>query len=366
MNQYSLIKGKTDLRTMFPNIADQWDEVKNGNLTPEDVQPASGKKVWWVCSLGHSWQAVISSRTAGKGCPYCAGRKVLPGFNDLQTVNPELTSQWNYEKNGTLFPTAVTGMSHRKVWWTGVCGHVWRAKIANRSNGNGCPYCAGRMVLEGFNDAKSNCPELMMEWDYEKNQILPEQVTAGSQKEIWWKCDRGHSWEAKLTDRRNGNGCPYCSNRRVLRGENDFASMHPELLQEWDYQKNGDVCPDCVTYQSRKKVWWICVKGHSWKAEIFHRVNGGTGCPVCVRRKDRHPVKAGETDLLTVSAKLASEWDYERNAGLTPDQIRPFSTRKVWWVCDRGHHWQCTIQIRQRGTGCPFCDGRIHRQSRLI
>ena len=64
MNQYSLIKGKTDLRTMYPNIADQWDEVKNGNLTPEDVQPASGKKVWWVCSLGHSWQAVISSRTA--------------------------------------------------------------------------------------------------------------------------------------------------------------------------------------------------------------------------------------------------------------------------------------------------------------
>ena len=172
MNQYSLIKGKTDLRTMFPNIADQWDEVKNGNLTPEDVQPASGKKVWWVCSLGHSWQAVISSRTAGKGCPYCAGRKVLPGFNDLQTVNPELTSQWNYEKNGTLFPTAVTGLSHRKAWWTGVCGHVWRAKIANRSNGNGCPYCAGRMVLEGFNDAKSNCPELMMEWDYEKNRLF--------------------------------------------------------------------------------------------------------------------------------------------------------------------------------------------------
>ena len=147
MNQYSLIKGKTDLRAMFPDIAAQWDEVKNGDLTPEDVQPASGKKVWWVCPRGHNWQAVISSRTAGKGCPYCAGRKVMPGFNDLQTVNPRLAVQWNYEKNGTLLPTAVTGMSHRKVWWTGVCGHVWRAKIANRSNGNGCPYCAGRMVL---------------------------------------------------------------------------------------------------------------------------------------------------------------------------------------------------------------------------
>ena len=219
-------------------------------------------------------------------------------------------------------------MSHRKVWWTGSCGHIWRSKIANLRNGNGCPYCAGRKTLEGFNDAKSNCPELMPEWDYEKNTVSPEQVTAGCQREIWWKCNQGHSWAAKLTDRRNGTGCPYCSNRKVLRGENDFASIHPELLQEWDYRKNGELRPDSITYQSRKKVWWICVKGHSWKAEIFHRVNGGTGCPVCARLKDRHPVKAGETDLLTVSPELASEWDYERNAGLTPDQVRPFSTGK--------------------------------------
>ena len=75
---------------------------------------------------------------------------------------------------------------------------------------------------------------------------------------------------------------------------------------------------------------------------------------------------AGETDLATISPGLASEWDYGRNRGLSPEQVRPFSTRKVWWVCSRGHHWQCTVQIRQRGTGCPFCDGRIHRQSRLI
>ena len=142
--------------------------------------------------------------------------------------------------------------------------------------------------------------------------MLPERVTAGSQKEIWWKCGRGHSWKAKLMDRSRGTGCPYCCNRKVLRGENDLASIHPELLPEWDYQKNGGIRPDCITYQSRKKVWWFCVKGHSWKAEIFQRVNGGTGCPVCARRKDRHPVRAGETDLLTVNPELASEWDHER------------------------------------------------------
>ena len=99
--------------------------------------------------------------------------------------------------------------------------------------------------------------------------------------------------------------------------------------------------------------------------KIYHR-SKGTGCPVCAKLADNHPVKAGETDLATINPGLASEWDYGRNRGLSPEQVRPFSTRKVWWVCSRGHHWQCTVQIRQRGTGCPFCDGRIHRQSRLI
>lgn len=361
-----LVPGVNDLLTLAPEIAAQWDPVKNAGLQPEDVAGGSAKKAWWICSKGHSWQAVISSRVAGKGCPYCSGRKVLKGFNDLTTAAPELAAQWNYEKNGTLRPENVTGTSHRKVWWTGMCGHVWKAQVANRRNGNGCPFCAGRKVLAGFNDAKSNCPELMPEWDYEKNQVLPERITAGSQREIWWQCGWGHSWKAKITERRRGNGCPYCSNRKVMRGENDFASVYPELLGEWDYRKNAEISPDDVTYQSRRKVWWICARGHSWKAEIFQRVNTGTGCPVCARLIDRHPVLAGESDLGTASPGIASEWDYERNAGLTPEQVRPFSARKVWWVCERGHHWQCTIQIRQRGTGCPFCDGRVHRQSRLI
>lgn len=44
MNQYPLIKGKTDLRTRFPDVAAWWDRDKNGELGPEDVQPGSIKK----------------------------------------------------------------------------------------------------------------------------------------------------------------------------------------------------------------------------------------------------------------------------------------------------------------------------------
>lgn len=364
MNQYTLIRGKTDLKARHPALAEEWDGIKNGRLTSEEVQPGSTKKVWWRCAEGHSWQAAVSSRVAGKGCPYCAGRKVMPGFNDLAAADPELAAQWDYGRNGGLRPEDVTGMSQRPVWWAGRCGHSWKAKVSNRRNGCGCPYCSGKKVLEGFNDAQSRCPELMGGWDFEKNAFLPSEITAGSWRDVWWRCTKGHSWKAKLTDRRRGNGCPYCGNRKVSRGENDLASVHPELLPEWDYEKNTAV-PEEVTYQSRKKVWWKCRKGHSWKAEVYFRARG-SGCPVCARLIDRHPVVQGESDLAAYSPRLAAEWDCQRNVGLTPEQVRPFSTRKVWWVCEKGHHWQCAIQIRQKGTGCPFCNGRIHGQSRLI
>lgn len=360
-----LLTGVNDLATVAPLLVKEWDDGKNGSLRPQDVAGGTARKVWWRCVEGHSWQAAVSSRVAGKGCPYCAGRRVLPGFNDLVSVDTALAAQWDYEKNGGLRPEDVTGMSHRPVWWIGSCGHSWIAKISNRRNGCGCPYCCGKKVLEGFNDAQSMCPELMDEWNFEKNPFLPSEVTAGSQRDIWWRCRKGHSWKAKLPGRRRGNGCPYCGNRKVIPGENDLTSVHPELAREWDHEKNRDLTPESVMYQARKKVWWRCGKGHSWKAEIYDRATG-SGCPVCSRQIDRHPVIPGESDLAAYSPRLAMEWDYQRNMGLTPEQVRPFSTRKVWWVCEKGHHWQCTVQIRQRGTGCPFCDGRIHGQSRLI
>lgn len=53
------------LQTINPNLAKEWHPTKNGKLTPRDVTSGSGKKVWWMCSRGHEWQAVISSRTKG-------------------------------------------------------------------------------------------------------------------------------------------------------------------------------------------------------------------------------------------------------------------------------------------------------------
>jgi hypothetical protein len=69
-------------------LIDEWDYSKNTDLDPRKVPPKSNKKAYWLCSkYKHSWDAPIFTRTKGVGCPYCANRKVLAGFNDLATVD---------------------------------------------------------------------------------------------------------------------------------------------------------------------------------------------------------------------------------------------------------------------------------------
>lgn len=144
---YRAIPGETDLVTLAPEVAEQWDHEKNGGLDPGTVSPASHDRVWWRCGLGHSWQAAVFSRTKekGAGCPYCTGRSVLPGFNDLATLKPGLAEEWYEPLNGGLKPSDVTLGSNKKVWWRCSEHHVWQAVIYGRTrrNGTGCPVCAG-------------------------------------------------------------------------------------------------------------------------------------------------------------------------------------------------------------------------------
>jgi hypothetical protein len=134
------------LQTKNPALANEWHTTQNGNLSPKDVTPNSGKKVWWICKKkGHEWPAVISSRNKGTGCPYCSGRYATKE-NNLQKVNPKLAKEWHPTKNGHLTPKDILPNSGKKAWW--ICkkkGHEWEAIVSNRNRrGDGCPYCSGR------------------------------------------------------------------------------------------------------------------------------------------------------------------------------------------------------------------------------
>ena len=265
----------------------EWDGERNAPLTPETVGPGSHRRVWWRCAAGHQWQSEIRVRTGGAQCPYCQGRLLWVGGNDLATVNPALAKQWDPERNGSLRPSDVLAGSPRYVWWRCGRGHVWRASVLSRSQGSGCPVCTGKTALPGENDLATLFPELAAQWDTERNGALgPGQVTAFSNRKVWWRCGLGHAWQAIVAARTmESSGCPYCTGRRVLPGFNDLATQYPELASQWDETLNGNLTPEMVTPGSHKRVWWRCAEGHVWRALVFSRTgNQRCGCPVCAGR----------------------------------------------------------------------------------
>ena len=244
--------GTNDLLTVNPKLADEWHPTKNGSLQPSDVLPQSSIKVWWLGKCGHEWQAVIYSRHNGNGCPYCGRKRLLIGFNDLLTENPTIASEWNYKKNSPLQPFDVMSGSDRKVWWLGKCGHEWQAAVDSRVRGLGCPYCSGKRTLKGFNDLGTTHPDLAKEWHPTKNDFTPQNITAGSNRTVWWICQKGHEWSAVVSSRVRGNGCPVCAGKVIITGENDFETLYPEIAKLWNYEKNGDLLPSMVLPFSEK------------------------------------------------------------------------------------------------------------------
>ena len=259
----------------------EWNWERNTGFDPSQLTLGSGKNVWWKCSNGHEWQATVDRRSSGKGCPYCSGRYAVKGENDLQTVNQDLAKEWNYERNNGLAPMDVLPNSNKKVWWKCSKGHEWQARINSRNSENGCPFCTGRFTISGENDLQTVNPSLANEWNYKKNNgLTPNNVLPNSNKKVWWICGKGHEWQATISNRNNGNGCPYCAGQYIIKGENDLQTVNPALANEWNYEKNNGLTPADVTPNSNKKVWWKCSKGHEWQATINNR-NRGNGCPVC-------------------------------------------------------------------------------------
>lgn len=338
----------------------EWDNDKNYPLTAKDVTYGSKQKIWWQCESGHSWQAVPYARTSGSGCPYCKGRKVEEGKNDLASQLPDLAVEWHPTKNGTLSPEKVSVGCSRSVWWLCEKGHEWRALVKSRARGSGCPVCANKAIVSGENDLATTHPDLARQWDVQKNGTLtPAQVSTGSRKKVWWHCEKGHSWQAAVTSRAKGAGCPVCAGKTVIANENDLASTFPDIAAQWHPTKNGLLTPQACTPASNRKVWWICPQEHEYQAAIGARTVNGSDCPYCAGKK----VLKGFNDLATLEPKIAAQWHPTLNGALEPDMITVGSARKVWWQCAEGHEWKAVIYSRTGSDkcGCPVCAGRVNK-----
>jgi cytochrome c-type biogenesis protein CcmH/NrfF len=245
------------------------------------------------------------------------------------------------------------------VWWHCEQGndHEWKASIKNRRNGSGCPICANKKIVES-NSLLVKHPKLAEEWHPWRNSTLtPRNIGSGSKKNVWWKCEKGddHEWQSAVYNRKNGSGCPICSNTKVVIS-NSLLTLNPELAKEWHPSKNDEITPKDVGIGSQKLIWWQCPKGHDheWKTSVYARHNGSR-CPICLGQKI-----VESNCLSTTHPEIAIQWHPTKNKKLSPQQFGFGSTKKIWWKCDKGddHEWKVSINNRSKGHNCSVCSNQ--------
>jgi hypothetical protein len=297
----NIFKNKT-LANRHPELVKEWHPTRNGDRTPENVTFGSSYKAWWTQKykdlrsgniFTFEWQAAVYHRSKGQGCPYIAGKKVYPGFNDFATICPELKDQVHPTKNKGKTAIDIIAYSNIKIWWlypyddpdTGKhFDFEWKASPAARINIKSCPFLSNQRVWSGFNDLKTKFPRIAAEWHYELNEKNPEDYAPNSKEKVWWifpydDSDTGKHfdfvWQSKITNRVQDDGrCPFLSNNAVFKGFNDLATKRPDLAAQWDNKKN-ECTPDMVTLYSNRKRWWKCpVCGKSWYASPNKRAYG--------------------------------------------------------------------------------------------
>ncbi len=270
---HRLLAGFNDVASRRPEIVgevDGWD--------PTQVYYRSDVQLKWRCREGHRWKTSAEARAyLGSDCPTCNNFRVEVGVNDLATTHPELAAQavgWDPR-------IYLAGSSSSPLLWCCDLGHEWKTTIGSRAGrGSGCPFCAYKQVMPGFNDLATTHQHLVDEvdgWD-------PTTVIAGTNRLLSWKCSLGHTWKTKgtsrasRTERTNGvSGCPVCSGNRVLPGFNDLATTHPEIAAAavgWD--------PTTVSKGHQPKLLWHCEAGHEWRATT-NSLTQGSWCPSCAK-----------------------------------------------------------------------------------
>ncbi len=337
-------------------MVETWDPTLNDQVEFSRVPLFGKSKYWWICPLRHTWLASASNRASGKGCPICAGRTVLAGFNDLHHNFPEVAKLWNHQRNSPVSPKDVFAKTPKKFWWQCALGHEWQQSVQKVVDSKEpCPYCGNRKLLKGFNDLETSHPELAREWHPTLNQgRVASEVRPSETDKVWWQCSHGHHFQQAVYKRaQSGQSCRFCMGREVWPGFNDMKTKRPEMLIWWHPIKNGALTPSEVLPSGSTLIWWQCEIGHEWQETANQRSSRGD-CPVCTNRL----LQVGINDLATRYPQIAKYWDYERNEGLTPKDIIFGRAKKYWWKCEFGHPWHSTVGKRLKAQQCGICANR--------
>lgn len=267
------VTGKNDLFYLHPELMEEWDYIKNKNINPKTVTQYSHIKVYWICKkCKHSWHAKVSDRVRGRGCPKC--------FRETQISFPEKVIYYytkkyfkaaieNYKTDflnkmelDIYIPALKTAIEYDgEAWHKDIQKDIIKDKLC-KSNGISLirvrePRCP-----------KIKSPSKKIYLDNLSRQDLEEKVKYLFNNYLMTNADINIELDIKdiykIID--------------YSKKENSIANKRPELLLDWNYEKNYPLLPTIVTKSSSVRVHWKC---HKCGYESISSVNSKKGCKQC-------------------------------------------------------------------------------------
>ena len=239
-----------------------------------------------------------------------------------------------YSADNSLAPDQIGHNSTTPVKWVCEFGHETIEPPFKYVRRGYCPIC-GKLRKGSFAQVY---PNLLKYWSNE-NEVDPYSIPPTYSKPIKWKCSNKHNWERKIPLQAKILTCPHCKSE-----EGKFFTAHPEMRDQWDAYRNGNIDPESIPAYSNEKFYWMCPNGHSYQAAPEKLMRRKARCPVCSSFGFARP-------------DLIEEWCLEKNGDKTPYDYPAKSKYVAWFTCPFCKE-EYTARIANRvkvGLGCPKC-----------
>lgn len=134
----------------------------------------------------------------------------------------------------------------------------------------------------------------------------------------------------------------------------------PALRAEWVTEQNPLLTDDTVHSLQHQPHFWRCRinPSHIWQASLTQRL-ADASCPHCSVEQHSHLPSPGS--LAAIHPDLAQAWHPKANVPLTANDVTPYSTTVILWMClvHPGHLWRESVTEyvthAQEGNPCPTC-----------
>ena len=383
------VTGVNDLKTLYPEVAEEWDYKKNEGILPETVPAYIYNSYWWICPKGHSYRKKVIKRTkyhTAVDCPKCvkAYSTSFPEqaiFYYAKKCFPDAINRYKEPFNNGMELDIYIPFYKTGIEYDGLAFHNDEAQHVREKN----KYLACKQLgikLVRIKESKETWEDTADDIFYVSKRMKDTELSSflrflfGSL--FPFSLNIFKSDDKKEGCLSPGYGFPTDFNVSRDRAEimeylvdieHSFGAEHPELAEMWSKEANGKLTPFMFPSGSNYEAVWKCPKcGNTWPSPIGSIVARNVkSCRVCSMKDNGSTITKRKAEkngsLAERSELLLKQWDYEANGSLTPYEIPLNYSFDVAWKCDKcGYKWSSSPNSRVRVnkiSGCPHCTGRV-------